>query len=109
MPSAPPRVCARCKRLAVKGKPCQCRPAWEGSTHTGSADKRWVSARDDYLRSHPFCEKAGCTRIADAVDHVKPLAEGGDKYDPENFQSLCDPHHTEKTTQDALRGKTRAR
>lgn len=48
-------------------------------------------------------------RIADVVDHVKPLAEGGDKYNPENFQSLCDPDHTEKTTQDALRGKTRAR
>lgn len=94
--------------LAVKGKPCQCRPAWEGSTHTGSADKRWVRARDDYLRSHPFCEKGRCTRIADAVDHVKPR-RGRRQVRPENFQSLCDPHHAEKTTQDALRGKTRAR
>lgn len=109
MPSAPPRVCARCRRLAVKGKPCQCRPAWEGSRHMSGNDRRWQRARDDYLRSHPLCEKAGCGRIAEVVDHITPLAEGGDKYDHQNFQSLCRPHHTEKTTADALRGKKRAR
>ncbi|SLG54220.1 HNH endonuclease [Mycobacteroides abscessus subsp. massiliense] len=56
-----------------------------------------------------MCEQPGCPRLADVVDHVTPLAEGGAKYDPRNFMSLCDDHHTEKTTADALRGKTRKR
>lgn len=111
MPSAPPRVCGRCRRPAPKGKPCPCRKPWEGSTHASSNDRQWQLVRDGYLRDHPYCEwPAGCNRLADVVDHVKPLAEGGARYDPDNLMALCqDPHHKQKTTQDALRGKTRAR
>ena len=46
---------------------------------------------------------------ARSVDHITPLAEGGAKYDHRNFMALCHDHHTEKTTADALRGKTRSR
>lgn len=62
-----------------------------------------------YKATHLRCEWPNCPRIADHVDHITPLAEGGDRYDPANMQSLCEPHHTTKTTADALRGKTRAR
>jgi 5-methylcytosine-specific restriction endonuclease McrA len=47
--------------------------------------------------------------LATEVDHIKPLAEGSDRYDRNNLQSLCDHHHRIKTTADALRGKRRAR
>jgi 5-methylcytosine-specific restriction protein A len=110
MPSAPPRVCARCGRPAPKGQPCVCREPWEGSTHASSNDRRWQRTRDAQLRAHPYCQwPAGCHRVASVVDHVTPLAEGGERYDSRNLMSLCDPHHTTKTHADSQRGKTRAR
>jgi 5-methylcytosine-specific restriction endonuclease McrA len=62
-----------------------------------------------YRREHLMCEHPGCHRVMDQVDHIVPLAEGGDRYAWSNYQSLCEPHHTEKTVRDAQRGKTRAR
>ena len=109
MPSAPPRACARCGKPAARGKPCQCRTPWEGSTHDSGNDRRWQAERNNYLATHPLCERPACPRLADVVDHITPLAEGGAKYDHRNFMALCHDHHDEKTVQDALRGKTRAR
>ncbi|MCV7100069.1 HNH endonuclease signature motif containing protein [Mycobacterium palustre] len=69
--------------------------------------------RRDKLTADPVCEwtspNGRCRRPADQVDHIVPLAEGGARYDWDNLQSLCTPHHKQKTTQDALRGKKRAR
>lgn len=56
-----------------------------------------------------MCERLACPNSTAAVDHVVPLAEGGDRYNHSNYMALCQPHHTHKTTQDALRGKTRPR
>lgn len=62
-----------------------------------------------YRIDHPFCEWPGCIRLGDGVDHIVPLAEGGDRYSPANMQTLCKPHHDTKTHTDSQRGKTRAR
>lgn len=110
MPTAPPRVCNRCKKPAPKGKPCQCRPAFEGSTHIGGKDDtRMRQAVIAYRQAHLYCEHPGCRRVMAQVDHIVPLAEGGDRYDWDNMQSLCKPHHDQKTHADSRRGKTRAR
>lgn len=108
MPSAPPRICARCRRQARPGQPCPCTPAWENSTHPGNS-RRTKRARTQQLRDQPFCQAPDCNRLADDVDHITPLAEGGNRYDTNNLQSLCREHHKRKTTADALRGKTRKR
>lgn len=111
MPTAPPRVCARCRKPAPKNRPCECRPAYEGSTHPSGNDRRWQAARDAQLRDHPYCQwtEQPCPRLATDVDHITPLAEGGDRYNPDNLQSLCKPHHDQKTARDAQRGKVRPR
>jgi 5-methylcytosine-specific restriction protein A len=110
MPSAPPRACARCGKPAPKGQPCSCRPAWEGSTHIGGkTDMRMRRSMDTYRAEHLRCEQPDCNRITDSVDHITPLAEGGDRYDWANYQGLCKTHHDQKTVQDARRGKTRVR
>lgn len=62
-----------------------------------------------YRREHPYCQWPGCHRVMHTVDHIVPLAEGGDRYDHDNYQSLCQPHHDTKTHADSMRGKTRAR
>lgn len=109
MPTALPRVCNRCKQPTPKGRPCRCRPAWEGSTHASGNDRRWQQVRKAQLANHPICQHPHCPRLATDVDHVVPLAEQGARFDYANLMSLCHPHHVEKTTQDALRGKSRAR
>lgn len=74
-----------------------------------------AALRKAKLAANPICEWTDedhtrrCRRPASTVDHIKPLAEGGPRYEWSNLQSLCQPHHTTKTTQDALRGKKRAR
>lgn len=66
--------------------------------------------RADKLAANPICEKPGCRRPADDVDHIVPNAEDPTlRYVWSNLQSLCRPHHKQKTTEDALRGKKRAR
>ncbi|BBX16954.1 HNH endonuclease [Mycolicibacterium duvalii] len=114
MPTAPPRTCARCRQPAPKGKPCPCRKPWEGSTHPGGHDdRRMAKALAAYRRENPYCEWPGCPRLADHTDHIVPLAElpKGDprRYDPENYQSLCAPHHATKTHADSQRGRIRPR
>lgn len=108
MPSAPPRVCARCGGTAPRGQRCACTPPWEGSNHPGSNSK-WRLLRDAYKRAYPICEVPGCRRPVHDFDHITPIAEGGSRWDPSNWQSLCEPHHLEKTSRDARRGKTRLR
>ena len=31
----------------------------------------------------------GCTQHADQVDHIVPLVDGGEKYDPNNLRAAC--------------------
>lgn len=61
------------------------------------------------LRANPICEWPSCRLLATEVDHVRPLAEGGQRYAWRNLAALCAGHHQVKTTQDALRGKQRRR
>jgi 5-methylcytosine-specific restriction enzyme A len=110
MPSSPPRVCARCRQPAEKGKPCACRKPWEGGHRRSARGRRWTELRAAKLRANPFCAWPGCRRVASTVDHITPLAEDPTRqYDWANLQSLCRQHDIEKTTQDGLRGKKRAR
>lgn len=44
------------------------------------------------------CHKAGRTRAATIVDHIKPLAHGGSDLDS-NTRNLCDDHHREVTAE----------
>ena len=61
------------------------------------------------LRREPlcaYCKLEGRVEVATVVDHIK--AHGGDQasfWDTTNLQSLCEPHHNEKTRaeQDAKR------
>lgn len=109
MPTAPNRVCARCRQPAPAGKRCACRPAWEGSTHPGN-DGRWKKLRAAKLVSDPVCQRQDCRHPATDVDHIIPNAEDPTlRYEWSNLESLCRQHHSEKTRDDARRGKARPR
>lgn len=52
-------------------------------------------------RTHGLCERCadrGITRLATVVDHIKPLALGGEDVDG-NTRNLCDPCHGEVTAE----------
>lgn len=112
MPQAPKRPCAHpgCPALVDKGR-CE---AHQKAAHRtdrearGSAaergyDAQWTRFRNWYIRQYPLCrecEKQGRVTATEIVDHIIPLAQGGDKYDERNLQPLCRSHHQEKTSRE---------
>ena len=61
--------------------------------------RRGVELRRRRLAAEPLCRicrSLGIVRAADVVDHIKPLAQGGEDVD-ENCQSLCNECHDAKT------------
>lgn len=62
--------------------------------------KLWANTRKDVLHYEPFCRecaKSGIETLAVDVDHIKPIAQGGDPWDRGNMQPLCRPCHARKT------------
>jgi 5-methylcytosine-specific restriction enzyme A len=71
--------------------------------------RRNQARRRFFFATSPLC--AGClkktpqvVRIATELDHIKPLSQGGDEDDPDNWQGLCHDCHAEKSALEA--GKT---
>lgn len=59
--------------------------------------------RPIFLKQNPLCvqcEAEGNVREATEVDHIKPIANGGARYDANNLQALCKHHHSKKTAQE---------
>ena len=59
--------------------------------------------RPRQLRDFPYCvqcDTVGRLREATQVDHIVPLSEGGEPYEPSNLQSLCIHCHARKTAQE---------
>lgn len=54
-------------------------------------DANWSKFSRSFLRANPVCAK--CGQAAEIVHHIKPLSEGGAKYDVNNLQVLCRFHH----------------
>lgn len=52
--------------------------------------------RTNYLCE--MCQAKGVIRLADEVDHIVPLSQGGKDVD-ENTRNLCREHHLEVTAQ----------
>ena len=82
-------------------------PSWRSDKRSGSADKRWsgrklVEWRKSILMREPLCrhcQEAGRVTLAQEIDHIIPLEDGG-TYDSENAQPLCRACHVVKTAKD---------
>lgn len=105
------------KRYCDKHKPKQQHVSstsdYANEVHSSS---RWRKTSRLYREANPICEacikaskegdqsrgkradkRAGMINLATSVDHIKPLFAGGDPYDWNNLQSLCDYHHSLKS------------
>lgn len=52
------------------------------------------------------CPLCGATRFMPEVDHITPIIEGGDPFDPENLRTICDECHKRETAALAARRAT---
>lgn len=63
--------------------------------------RRWVTERDDRT-----CVRCGTASedlpegVFIEVDHITPISHGGHPFDPRNLQTLCQPCHAQKGTDD---------
>ncbi|WP_256977251.1 HNH endonuclease signature motif containing protein [Rhodococcus sp. RS1C4] len=108
MPHAPARLCPKCSK-AFTGAHCpRCWKPWRGSSYGNSGTtRRQQKIRAQQLADHPICQWPGCAHLAVTADHIRNRAAGGDLYDPANYQSLCQPHHDNKTQTEARAGRQR--
>lgn len=112
MPRSVKKPCGRapaCGELVEQGvRFCpaheQLDPARQRERERGSAASRgygadWRRRRAYHLRREPLCRecaKEGRTTAGTDVDHIVARAKGGTD-EPENLQTLCHAHHSEKT------------
>ena len=61
--------------------------------------KRWLITREAVLTRNPICADCG-ERLAEHVDHVIPLAQGGPEFALTNLQGLCPSCHALKTARE---------
>lgn len=93
MPSKPPGLKKAPKRKAwVKSK---------NKPDSRIRGRRGQALRQRRLADEPLCRlcgEEGRVTIADVVDHIQPLALGGEDVD-ENCRSLCHAHHAAVTAE----------
>lgn len=68
-----------------------------GSSTARGYDRAWQRLRRAKIAANPICEVAGCSQATTEVDHIRPIARGGERLVWANLQSMCKPHHSAKT------------
>lgn len=117
MPTASRRLCAHtgCPDFAVRKGYCTAHLTGEyarieryrGTSTARGYDSQWRKVREQALRRDGYvcvlCSQAGRVSLAQEVDHIIPLVQGGARLDLNNTQSLCAEHHAEKTARENAR------
>lgn len=94
---------SRCEkhRKATRTQKVQVRKASGGRRNSHIYDtQRWKRLSKKKRTVTPFCEMCdaeGVTTVADVVDHIQEIEDGGDPYKWDNLMSLCHHHHNGKT------------
>jgi len=63
--------------------------------------RKWRLARRIYLQAHPLCvdcqREGKPPRLAEELDHITPLRDGGPPFAWSNLAGRCKSHHSAKT------------
>lgn len=110
MPRALPKPCAMpgCPNIVRQVRYCpSCKPKMNKSSRIDQKQRKkfynsklWKYTRLEQLEREPtcrHCREQGKETIANEVDHVKPIEQGGSPTDSRNLQSLCKSCHSKKT------------
>jgi len=86
--------------IAVSGT-SRCRAhttyGWGSKKNKAARDARYSDPvyrriRHEILASKPICVFPGCTKVADTLDHIRPVSlEGGNE--PSNLRPMCRKHN----------------
>jgi 5-methylcytosine-specific restriction enzyme A len=101
------RLCQVCfdvreeKILARNNKLAKARTEKYGSSREQGYDWRWEKLSKFVRRNEPVCRICK-NALAQMVDHIVPLKQGGERLAMENLQPLCNRCHGAKTAQDKL-------
>ncbi|KKL15313.1 hypothetical protein LCGC14_2068930, partial [marine sediment metagenome] len=107
------KYCGGCRDLIPKDGPPRC-PSCTTKQNRESdfystrerafyGKKGWKKARLVQLQEEPLCRlcsEQGNVTPAQVVDHIVPIRNGGSPFDKNNLQSLCKPHHNQKTARE---------
>jgi 5-methylcytosine-specific restriction enzyme A len=103
--------CARCAaaaedRCCKYKKECDYkRQLREGTAAQRGYDSRWHKVSKLVRRNEPVCRLCK-NALAQMVDHIVPLKQGGERLALENLQPICNSCHARKTSGDVLKYKT---
>jgi 5-methylcytosine-specific restriction protein A len=85
-----------------KGKPK--RPYQKGSyVEVRYNTTRWRNVREQVLQCNPLCvncESLGLLTVAQMVDHIEPVRLGGEFWETDNLQPLCNSCHASKSAKE---------
>ena len=104
-----PTICSRPNCPNVQPCPIHGQKPWQSSTRrtrTGSGSRQQKNAAHVMYRDDGVCHVCGQPG-ADEVDHVVPLAEGGDDHVSNMAPIHARPCHAEKTQLEARRARER--
>ena len=102
MPSKPPHPCnqSECHTLTTRrfcDKHEQEDAAKQNADRSPETAKRynrlWRKVSRRFLRDHPYCSQ--CGEQSDHTHHIKAIADGGARLDPQNLAALCVGCHTQ--------------
>jgi 5-methylcytosine-specific restriction enzyme A len=81
----------------IKRKAFANKPVFSDGPYNSSA---WRKLRSQVLREYPVCNE--CKRAPSVVaDHITPVRLGGDFWDINNLQGLCERCHNSKSAKEA--------
>lgn len=63
----------------------------------------WIKLRNLVRMEEPLCRTCkakGELTPTKVVDHIRPISQGGDPWDRENLQGLCETCHNTKTAKE---------
>jgi 5-methylcytosine-specific restriction enzyme A len=69
-----------------------------------SAD--WIKLRNLVRQEEPLCRHCkieGKLTPTQVIDHIQPISQGGEAWDRENLQGLCNKCHSIKTQKEMIR------
>ena len=62
--------------------------------------RKWRNISKQFRINNPLCaqcQKEGRTTPSQVTDHIKPISQGGDAWDANNYQALCIECHNKKS------------
>lgn len=96
-------------RLRTHDSSIGSKPKQQGAYGQGRGGRPWrrlrqeILERDKYLCQCEDCKASKQVTLADEVDHIVPISQGGTD-DPSNLRAINSEHHKAKTAREARYG-----